>query len=198
MLPEQRPRFSGWERADSIVLNPHKWLATPVDCSLLLFRDPDPFRASLALTPEYLTSDDEAEVNLHDYGLSMGRRFRALKLWFVLRLDGVASIQDRIRRDVALTQELAGWIADDDRFEIVAPHPLNLVCLRVTNDDSDSGAATDALISRINDAAEFHVTRTVLDGRVALRVSIGARTTERENVEALWTALGTALGTALS
>ena len=190
LVPEHRWVNAGIERADSYATNPHKWMGVNFDCTLFWTADRAALLGALSILPEYLRSaaaESGKAIDYRDWQVPLGRRFRALKLWFVLRLDGIASIQERIRRDVALTQELAGWIASDDRFEIIAPHPLNLVCVSLAGDE---GAATDALISRINDGAEFHVTRTVLDGRVALRVSIGARTTERDNVEALWAAFG--------
>ncbi len=193
LAPEYRWVNAGIDRADSYATNPHKWMGVNFDCTLFWTADRAALLGALSILPEYLRSaaaESGKAIDYRDWQVPLGRRFRALKLWFVLRLDGVASIQQRIRRDVAITQEFAGWVTDDARFEIVAPHPLNLVCLSLTGDD---GAATDALISRINDAAEFHVTRTVLDGRVALRVSIGARTTEREHVAALWMALRAAL-----
>ena len=141
---------------------------------------------ALSILPEYLRSaaaETGAVIDYRDWQVPLGRRFRALKLWFVLRLDGVAAIGDRLRRDIALAQELASWVAADRRFELVAPHPLNLVCLRVAGDDD---GPTDALIESINSSGLSHVTRTVLDGRSVLRVSVGARATEREHVEALW------------
>ena len=130
ILPELRERFAGWERADSIVINPHKWLATPVDCSLLLFRDPDPFRASLALTPEYLSSQEGAEVDLMDFGLSLGRRFRALKLWFLLRWHGAEGLRSLLRSHIAWADEFAGWIREDPRFALAAPPSFSTVCFR--------------------------------------------------------------------
>ena len=114
-------------------------------------------------------------------------------MWFTIRLDGIDAVQQRIRRDVGLTQELATWVAADERFEIVAPHPLNLLCIRAVGDD----ALTERLIDRINAAGEAHVTRTVLGGRTVMRVSIGARTTEREHVVALWNTISDSVGRAV-
>ncbi len=130
MLPEARRHFVGWERADSIVINPHKWLATPMDCSTLLFRDRDAFRSSLALTPEYLSSDTQGVVNLMDYGLPLGRRFRALKLWFLFRQLGAEALREMLRRHLRLAGEFAGWIRADRRFELAAPVPFGTVCFR--------------------------------------------------------------------
>ena len=126
-------------------------------------------------------------IDYRDWQIPLGRRFRALKLWFAIRCDGVTSFQAMIRSHVGLTQELAGWIADDDRFEIVAPHPLNLVCIALRGDDADAvNNATDALIEAANATGEALFTRTVLDGRSVLRISIGARSTERHHVESAW------------
>ncbi|MEY2959935.1 MAG: hypothetical protein RLZZ01_2503 [Actinomycetota bacterium] len=185
LAPEHRWVNDGLDRADSYATNPHKWMGVNFDCTLFWTADRAALLGALSILPEYLRSaaaESGKAIDYRDWQVPLGRRFRALKLWFVLRLDGAEAITDRLRRDVALAQELADRVADDDRFDIVAPHPLNLVCLRVADDDR----ATDALIEAINDGGRHHVTRTVLDGRSVLRVSIGARTTEREHVEAFW------------
>ena len=186
LAPEHRWVNAGLERADSYCTNPHKWMGVNFDCTLFWTADRAALLGALSILPEYLRSraaESGVAIDYRDWQVPLGRRFRALKLWFTLRLDGVAEVQGRIRRDVDLTQQLAGRIEGDDRLEIVAPHPLNLVCLRVTGDGDEP---TDALIERLNAGGRVHVTRTVLDSRSALRVSIGARTTERENVELLW------------
>jgi aromatic-L-amino-acid decarboxylase len=186
LAPEYRWVNAGIEFADSYCTNTHKWMGVNFDCTLFWTTDRVALLGALSILPEYLRSaaaESGQAIDYRDWQVPLGRRFRALKLWFTIRLDGVADVQDRLRRDVELAQQLAGWISDDARFEIVAPHPLNLVCLRVAGDDD---APTDSLIERINTCGEFHVTRTVLDGRSVLRVSVGARTTERRHVEALW------------
>ena len=185
LAPEYRWVNDGIDRSDSYATNPHKWMGVNFDCTLMWTADRSALLGALSILPEYLRSaaaESGAAIDYSDWQIPLGRRFRALKLWFTIRLDGIASVQERIRRDVALTQELAAEIAADARFEIVAPHPLNLVCLRVVGDDS----LTEQLIDRINAAGQAHVTRTTLDGRTVMRVSIGARTTERRHVEALW------------
>ncbi|MEO6652050.1 MAG: pyridoxal-dependent decarboxylase [Ilumatobacteraceae bacterium] len=186
LVPEHRWVNDGLDRASSYATNPHKWMGVNFDCTLFWVVDRSALLGALSILPEYLRSE-AAEggraIDYRDWQIPLGRRFRALKLWFTLRLDGVESIRERIRRDVALTQELASWVLADPRFEIVAPHPLNLVCVRVVG---DGDAETDALIERINAAGASHVTRTVLEGRSVMRVSVGARTTERRHVEALW------------
>ena len=160
------------------------------DCTLFWTADRSGLLGALSILPEYLRSAPAATgaaVDYRDWQVPLGRRFRALKLWFTIRLDGVDAIVERLRRDVDLAQEFAASVADDRRFELVAPHPLNLVCLRVAGDGDER---TDRLIDRINADGEFHVTRTVLDRRSVMRVSIGARTTRRQHVAALWQAIG--------
>ncbi|HSJ90452.1 MAG TPA: pyridoxal-dependent decarboxylase [Ilumatobacter sp.] len=194
LAPEHRWVNDGVDGADSYATNPHKWMGVNFDCTLFWTADRSALLGALSILPEYLRSsaaESGAVIDYRDWQIPLGRRFRALKLWFVLRLDGVEAIRARLRRDIALAQELAAWVAGDDLFELVAPHPLNLVCLRVAGAED---APTDALVDAINAAGRFHVTRTVLDGRSALRVSIGARSTEREHIEALWTALTDAAG----
>lgn len=191
LAPEHRWVNDGLDRADSYAANPHKWMGVNFDCTLFWVTDRAALLGSLSILPEYLRSaaaESGQAIDYRDWQVPLGRRFRALKLWFTIRLDGVDSIRDRIRRDVSLTDELANWVAADDRFEIVAPHPLNLLCIRIAGHDD---APTDRLIEQINAAGESHVTRTVLDGRSVMRVSIGARTTERDHVQALWQSIQT-------
>jgi aromatic-L-amino-acid/L-tryptophan decarboxylase len=186
LAPELRWVNRGLDRADSYATNPHKWMGVNFDCTLFWVKDRATLLGALSILPEYLRSaaaESGRAIDYRDWQIPLGRRFRALKLWFTIRLDGVDAMRARIRRDVTLTQELAAWVGADERFEVVAPYPLNLVCIRVRG---DGDAATDALIERINATGESHVTRTVLDGRSALRVSIGARTTGHEHVEAFW------------
>lgn len=185
LVPEQRWVNAGIERADSYATNPHKWMGVNFDCTLFWTADRAALLGALSILPEYLRSaaaESGAAIDYRDWQVPLGRRFRALKLWFTIRLDGIAAVQQRIRRDVEHTRQLASWVAADERFEIVAPHPLNLLCLRLRGDD----ALTEQLIDRINAAGDAHVTRTVLNDRPVMRVSIGARTTERRHVEALW------------
>jgi len=185
LAPEFRWVNEGMEFADSYCTNPHKWMGVNFDCNLYWTADRTALLGALSILPEYLRSEAAeagAVIDYRDWQIPLGRRFRALKLWFAIRCDGVGSFQEMIRRHVELTQELAGWVVDDDRFAIVAPHPLNLVCLALRAGD----AATDALIDGANATGEALFTRTVLDGRSVLRVSIGARSTERHHVEAAW------------
>ena len=187
LAPEFRWVNDGLEFADSYCTNPHKWMGVNFDCNLFWTTDRHALLGALSILPEYLRSEAAeagAVIDYRDWQIPLGRRFRALKLWFAIRCDGVAAFQAMIRSHVALTQELAGWVAEDDRFVIVAPHPLNLMCVALNADDAD--AATDALIEAANATGEALFTRTVLDGRSVLRVSIGARSTERHHVESAW------------
>lgn len=188
LAPEFRWLNDGMEWADSYCTNPHKWMGVNFDCDLFYTSDRAALLGALSILPEYLRSkaaEAGAAIDYRDWQIPLGRRFRSLKLWFTIRTGGAADAVDMIRRHVALTQEFATWVAADDRFEIVAPHPMNLVCFRLTAGD----AATDALIERANASGRALFTRTVLDGTVACRVSIGGRTTERRHVEAAWALL---------
>jgi aromatic-L-amino-acid decarboxylase len=189
LVPEHRWVNDGLDRVASYATNPHKWMGVNFDCTLFWVTERAALLGALSILPEFLRSEAAESgraIDYRDWQVPLGRRFRALKLWFTIRLDGVESIRERIRRDVSLAQEFASWVDADHRFEIVAPHPLNLVCLRVAGEGDE---ATDTLVERINSAGESHVTRTVLDGRSVMRVSVGARTTEREHIEAFWHSL---------
>jgi aromatic-L-amino-acid/L-tryptophan decarboxylase len=190
LAPELRWVNDGLDGADSYCTNAHKWMGVNFDCDLYWTADRLALLGALSILPEYLRSaaaESGAAIDYRDWQVPLGRRFRALKLWLTLRLDGVAGIQAMIRRHVELTQRLAALVAADDRFEVVAPHPLNLLVLRLTgDDDADVDARTDALIAAANATGRVLFTRTVLDGRVALRFSIGASATEWRHVEAGW------------
>jgi aromatic-L-amino-acid decarboxylase len=186
--PELRWVNRGLELADSYCTNPHKWMGVVFDCDLFWTADRAALLGALSILPEYLRSaaaESGAAIDYRDWQIPLGRRFRALKLWFTIRSGGAADAVAMIRRHVALTQELATWVGDDERFEIVAPHPLNLLCIA----HRDGDAATDRLVERANASGEALFTRTVLDGRSALRVSVGGARTERRHVEAAWALL---------
>jgi aromatic-L-amino-acid decarboxylase len=185
LCPELRWVDAGLEAADSYCTNPHKWMGVNFDCDLFWVADRAALLAALSILPEYLRTaagEAGAVIDYRDWGIPLGRRFRALKLWFTLRCDGVETTQQMIRNHVAWAQELAGWVASDPRFEIVAPHPLNLVCLALRAGDE----ATDALVEAANASGQALFTRSVVDGRSILRFCVGGRTTERRHVEAGW------------
>ncbi|MBK8446270.1 MAG: aspartate aminotransferase family protein [Micropruina sp.] len=196
LCPEFRGLNDGLELADSYSTNPHKWMGVTFDCNLFYTADRVSLLGALSILPEYLrtaAAETGAVIDYRDWQVPLGRRFRALKLWFTLRTDGVAPAQAMIRDHVAWTQELAGWVAQDDRFEIVGPHPLNLLCLALRSGDE----ATATLIEQANATGRVLFTRTVLDGRTVLRFSIGARRTRHEDVRAAWNLLRELAGTAV-
>ncbi len=191
ICPEYRQRMPGLERADSLVVNPHKWLFTPVDCSVLFVRDPALLKDAFSLVPEYLRTDDGEVTNLMDYGFQLGRRFRALKLWMVIRAFGVEGLRERIREHCALARELADRLAADPRFELAAPVPFSTVCFRarVAGSPAEQDRCNERLLARINAAGPVFLSHTVLRGRYTLRVAIGNLRTERAHVEGLWNLL---------
>lgn len=198
IVPELRGLFDGWERADSIVVNPHKWLFTPVDCSLLYCRRPDDIVRAFSIVPEYLRSSNVDEVrNLMDYGVALGRRFRSLKLWFVLRYFGRQGVIERLREHVALAAGFAAWVDGSEGWVRVAPVPLSTVAFRRLDPALD-GAGNDALnhriLERVNASGEAFLTHTVLEGRVALRFSVGNLRTRAEHVARLRMLLEEAAG----
>jgi aromatic-L-amino-acid decarboxylase len=190
LAPEHRWVNEGLEHADSYCTNPHKWMGVNFDCDLFWTADRAAVVGALSILPEYLRStaaESGAAIDYRDWQIPLGRRFRSLKLWFTLRADGVGASQQMIRRHVALTQELAALVATDDRMEVVAPHPLNLLCLRVRGTSPEDGdRRTDELIEAANATGRALFTRTVLDGRSVLRFSIGGRGTEERHVLAGW------------
>ena len=185
LASEHRWINDGLELADSYCTNPHKWMGVNFDCDLFYTADRVALLGALSILPEYLRSaaaESGKAIDYRDWQIPLGRRFRALKLWFTIRAGGADDAVAMIRRHVTLTQHLAQLVQADDRFEVVAPHPLNLLCIRLKAGD----AATDSLIERANASGQALFTRTVLDGVVACRVSIGGRTTEERHVLAAW------------
>jgi aromatic-L-amino-acid decarboxylase len=193
IVPELRPLFDGMETADSVVLNPHKWLLTNFDCTAYFVRDPSALLATFQATPEYLrTAYDADVVNFRDWGIQLGRRFRALKLWFVIRSYGVEGLRAMIRRHVALARELAGWVESDPDFEVVAPVPFGLVCFRWRppgRTEEEIDALNARLLAAVNAGRERYLTHTRLGGKYVIRLVVGQRATEREHVAAAWESL---------
>jgi aromatic-L-amino-acid decarboxylase len=185
LCPEHRWVNAGVDSADSYCTNPHKWMGINFDCDLFYVADRSALLAALSILPEYLRTaagDAGAVIDYRDWQIPLGRRFRALKVWFTLRADGPEPARAMIRRHVEWATQVAAWVEADARFELAAPPALNLVCLRHVDGD----AATDALVAAANASGAALFTRTILDGRSALRVCIGGRTTERRHVEAAW------------
>ena len=183
IAPEFQHVLKGCERADSLVVNPHKWLFTPVDLSVLYTRRPEILRRAFSLVPEYLrTAEDPRAVNFMDYGVPLGHRFRALKLWFVLRYYGREGIAQVIRNHIAWAKELAQQVDADARFERTAPTPFSTVCFRLKSTDQ----ANQALLDRVNATGEVFLSHTVLNGRYTLRLAIGNIGTTRAHVQRAW------------
>ena len=193
VLPECRWMWDGIEGADSLVLNPHKWLGAAFDCSLYYVRDPEHLIRVMSTSPSYLrTAADEKAKNLRDWGLPLGRRFRALKLWFLIREQGVAGLQARLRRDLDNAQWLAGQVRATPGWRVLAPAPLQTLCVRYEPTGLEGDALdrhTQGWADRINRSGAAYLTPATLDGRWMVRVSIGALQTERQHVEALWSVM---------
>ncbi len=177
--PSFRWLWNGIEHADSIVVNPHKWLFTPIDCSVLYTRKPDVLRETFSLVPEYLKTTDTAEVNYMDYGLQLGRRFRALKLWLVLEHYGLERIRAVIRDHVSFAQRLAAELQKRDDIELLAPQMFSVVVFRKKGPDEENAA----LLERINASGKLFVSHTKLRDRYGIRVAIGNGATEWRHVE---------------
>jgi aromatic-L-amino-acid decarboxylase len=186
VCPEYQWAFEGIERADSVVVNAHKWMLTPVDCSLLWTRRPDDFRRAFSLVPEYLrTPDAEDALSLSEYGPALGRRFRSLKLWAVLRCHGRAGLQAHIRSGIELAANFERWVGEDPDWELCAPRPFSVVCFRLRGDDERNRR----LLERVNASGEVFISHAVLKGRYVLRLAIGQMTTQEDDVRQAWQVL---------
>ncbi len=176
VCPEFRWAFEGVERADSLVVNAHKWMLTPNDCSLLWSRRPEDLRGAFSVIPEYLrTPDAEDALSLSEYGPALGRRFRALKLWAVLRCHGASGLREHIRRGVELAERFEGWVAEDADWELCAPRHFSVVCFRLTGDDERNRE----LLTRVNASGDILLSHAVLGGRYVLRLAVGQMHTPR-------------------
>jgi aromatic-L-amino-acid decarboxylase len=199
ILPECRHLWEGIEGADSIVLNPHKWLGVAFDCSLYYVRDSEHLVRVMSTNPSYLQSSVDARVkNLRDWGIPLGRRFRALKLWFLIREQGVSGLQARLRRDLANARWLKTRIEGAPGWRVLAPVPLQTLCVRHEPPGLDGEALdrhTQAWADALNRSGEAYLTPATLEGRWMVRISIGALLTERAHVEELWDAMQRAVGT---
>ena len=185
LCPEFRWIHEGLEGADSYCFNPHKWMFTNFDCDCFYVADRAPLIQALSILPEYLRNAASASgevIDYRDWQIPLGRRFRALKLWFVIRHYGAQGLRHHVREHVALAQEFAGWVAASPQWELVAPSQLNLVCLRHRGGDD----VTEAIMERVNAEGRMFVTHTRLDGRFTLRLSVGQARTEQRHVAGAW------------
>ncbi|HMA46533.1 MAG TPA: pyridoxal-dependent decarboxylase, partial [Frankiaceae bacterium] len=199
LLPERRTPFAGWDRADSIVVNPHKWLFTPLDASLLLTRRMDVLRQAFSLVPEYLRTLDRTSPvrDYNEYTPQLGRRFRALKLWMLLRFFGLDGLRRRIEAHIALATRLAAQVEADPDWELLAPVPFSTVCLRWRpsavadrTGEPEVAARLDeanaAIMDAVNRDGEVFLSHTRLNGRFTIRVAVGNLRTEARHVERAW------------
>jgi aromatic-L-amino-acid decarboxylase len=186
VCPEHRWAFAGVERADSVVVNAHKWMLTPMDCSLLWSRRPQDLRRAFSLIPEYLrTPDAEDALSLSEYGPALGRRFRALKLWAVIRCYGRSGLQTHIRSGIELAAQFERWVAGDPAWELCAPRRFSVVCFRLRGSDE----ANRALLQRVNASGEIFISHAVLDGRYVLRLAVGQVRTTEADLRCAWEVL---------
>ena len=198
ILPEKRYIMDGAELCDSFVFNPHKWLFTNFDCSAFFVRDPGHLVRTFSINPEYLKTSVDMEVkNFRDWGIQLGRRFRALKLWFVIRSFGVKGLQEKIREHIRIAEEFAGWVREDPRFELVAPVSLNLVCFRYNPagsklSEDELERINRELLEELNLSGKLFLTHTKLAGKYTLRLCTGQTSTSLKHVREAWERIRTA------
>ncbi len=201
LVPEYRFVLDGCELADSIVINPHKWLFTPMDCSVLYARDMQALRRAFSLIPDYLMTEEGDATNFMDYGVQLGRRFRALKLWMIFRAFGRQQMAAMICEHIRLAQVFAGWVDAAPGWERMAPAPLSAVCFRACPDGISDEAALEALNSRVmqavNESGDVFLSHTKLNGRYTLRLAIGNMHTQEQHVALAWERLNACLQAAL-
>jgi aromatic-L-amino-acid decarboxylase len=192
ILPERRDWFDGVELADSFVFNPHKWLLTNFPCSAYFVRDVPALLRTFATAPAYLqTAHDTDVVNYRDWGIQLGRQFRALKLWFVIRSYGVEGLRAMLRHHIALAERFRSWVLADPGFVVAAPSPFGLVCFRheppaLAGDASALDRWNEELLRRVNAPGDVYLTHTMLRGRYTLRMAIGQWQTEERHVRRAW------------
>lgn len=193
VVPECRAIFDGVDRADSLVVNPHKWMFTPVDLSAMYTRRPDVLKRAFSLVPDFLVTNEQDEVvNLMDYGVQLGRRFRALKLWMVIRAFGVSGIVERLRAHMTLAGEFASWVEADPDWVMSAPQKFSLVCFRCAPAGAspvEADALNQRILDRVNASGRVYLSHTRLHERFVLRLAIGNLRTQREHVAEAWTLL---------
>jgi aromatic-L-amino-acid decarboxylase len=185
LCPEFRFIHDGVEFADSYTFNPHKWMFTNFDCNCFYVADRKHLIQTLSILPEYLrnqATESGAVIDYRDWHIQLGRRFRSLKLWFVIRHYGIEGLQHHVREHIRLAQEFAAWVRNDERFEIAAPVKLNLVCFRLRSGDE----ANRLLMDRLNNTGDLYLTHTKLDGKLTLRLCVGQTNTQARHVERAW------------
>jgi aromatic-L-amino-acid decarboxylase len=189
VVPEYRYILDGVESADSFVVNPHKWLFTPFDCSVFFVKRPDVLRRAFHLVPEFLATPDQDVVNYMDYGVQLGRRFRALKLWMIIRAFGTKGLADRLRAHCALARTFAGWVESTSDWELMAPVPFSLVCFRYAPngmEESERDRVNEAIMHAVNAGGEMFLSHTKVNGRYTLRLAIGNIRTEEAHISLAW------------
>jgi aromatic-L-amino-acid decarboxylase len=185
LCPEFRFLHDGMEFADSYCVNPHKWMLTNFDCDCFYVADRKHLIQTLSVLPEYLrnqATESGAVIDYRDWQIPLGRRFRSLKLWFVIRHYGIEGLQQHVREHVRLAQQFAAWVQNDSRFELAAPVPLNLICFRLRSGDADN----QKLMDRLNQGGDLYLTHTRLDGKLTLRLCVGQTHTQARHVERAW------------
>lgn len=202
MLPEKKDILNGIEKADSLVVNPHKWMFTPLDLSVFFTRKPDVLKRAFSLVPEYLkTKEDSEVVNYMDYGVPLGRRFRSLKLWFIIRYFGVEGIKDRIREHIRIANEIAAKIDEHLLFERMAPVPFSTICFRAHPPNMQDEKALDKLnidlMNKINETGKIFLSHTKLNDRFVIRLTIGSIRTSEVHVKTAWEIIRETLETIL-
>ena len=190
MIPEMKWIANGWDKADSIVINPHKWMFTPMDLSIYYTRKPEILKQAFSLTPEYLKTNIDSEVeNLMDYGIQLGRRFRSLKLWFVIRYFGVEGLASRIKNHISLAKELGKWIDEKEDFERMAPVLFSTVCFRYNPGDkkeSELNELNEKLLEEINASGRIFLSHTKLNEKFVIRLTIGSIRHEKKHIIEAW------------
>lgn len=190
ILPEVRWIFKGIEKADSIVINPHKWMFTPIDYSLLFTKKPELLKRAFSLSAEYLQTASEDVTDFMDYGIQLGRRFRSLKPWFIIRYFGVEGLQKRIREHIRLAKMFAGWIEESNEFELVVSTHFGVVCFRAVpgnvSDEMELNTINKKLLEKINGSGKLFLSHTKLNGKYVLRICISGIRTQEEHVRKAW------------
>lgn len=190
ILPEMKNYFKGMERADSIVINPHKWLFVPVDFSILYTSKPDVLKRAFNLVPEYLKTTEESVINYMDYGIQLGRRFRALKFWFVIRYFGVEGLQQRLREHLRLAKLFAGWVDENSNFERLAPVYFGTICFRAKPDnklnEDELNTLNEKLLNKVNETGKVFLVHTKLKGKFTIRLVVSGLRMEEKHVEFAW------------